>query len=181
MKKIILVAILVLAMAFPAMARKVTVDTHPVTVLGQPCEVITVTDQGGPLSGFLGTTRVGQTTVTADEKGKLKALSSYGSQSDGVGKAILGNASQNLGAGALYAVGQAIRTPDTTQVNQSNSVVGGGTSFGAGAISNVNAQSQGQLQGQAQAQRQSQSQAQAQSQQQTGGTINGNQNGGNND
>ena len=174
MKKLILACLVIVAFATVAVAEEFVTSVTPITVLGQPCAVVKTVRKGGPLSGFLGTTQINQTTVAADptQGGKLYTLSSSNNNNQGLGSQIISGATQNLGLGAMYAVGEAIRTPDQTKVYQTQTGVNAPkvstststTTSTATSATNVNQnvnnlhQSQGQSQFQNQRQRQYQAQ-----------------------
>jgi hypothetical protein len=153
MKKLVvlLAVVLVLGLVTSAIAEdwNYTVTSTPLTVLGRPCAVIKTVRKGGPLGGFLGNTQVTQTTVTVDKKGDLVTLSSSSEQATGLGDKMITGTFNGLGLGGMYALGQAIRTPDTTKVSQN--VSGANSASNSNATNNVtnsNTQSQTQQQGQ---------------------------------
>jgi hypothetical protein len=154
-----LAVILCLALVLPAMARKTTVTTLPITILGQPCEVVQVIDRGGPLAGLFGTTRVSQVTITKND-GKLIKLSEYGSTSEGVGKVMIQGLPQAAMYGGMNIIAAGAIRPDRTSVNVPVSGVSSASSKQTQGQIGINSQTQGQLQGQQQGQLQGQQQGQ---------------------
>lgn len=153
MVKAVVVVMMVCFLASPAMARKATNDQHPIVVFGQVLESVTTIDQGGPLQGVFGTTRYTHTLIAQEPTGKLYALSSYGAQSDGLGKTFVNAVGGNTGPfNPLWPA---------TQVSSGNvnvGSVGQVTGAVAGNFKNSNKNSNFQSQGQSQYQQQSQKQ-----------------------
>lgn len=188
MKKAACVLSLVLALALvgSALAEEFTTETIPMTILGQPACMVRTVRQGGPLKGFLGNTAQAQTTYGLDKDGKLICLSTTQSNSDGVGKTMLTGAAPAMAGGPFYVWGQSVRRPDQTKVNvpvtnqannlNNNTNGGVATAFGGGAISNSISGAVSNSVSNASAAAAASAAATA-----SGGTINGNQGGGNND
>ena len=159
--------ILVLALVGSAVAGEwQPTETSYFTMFGSSFCRTTDRHIGGPLNkGFFGR-NIYVTNVYAAPKAPGEAptcLSSHKSDYDGLGDGIVKGMTNNLGAGAMYAVGQAIRTPDSYRTSVNTNVSGGNTSSAAGAAAgaaagvinaNSNFQAQGQIQAQGQAQQQ---------------------------
>lgn len=147
---------------------KFSTEVVPVTIHGVPCQVVKVTNQGGPANGFFGTTGTQFATYELAKDGYPAKLSEYGYSSDGLGKGLVQGVAKAATFGAFYIGGQAVRRPDTSTTNVNTTGVNNPANSVANTVGVANSVSNKvfQAQGQGQAQFQNQNQGQIQSQKQ---------------